>query len=123
MTSPQILRGEGQRKKTDNRKQRVHLGNGRGTHQRPLFEPSLAGVAIAEVRIKIDEVARLGAGKIGRRDICIHIAGAAAVITSSIEEDAVTGAKGVAQSSERANVAGRLITHFGGIKLQLIQRY
>jgi hypothetical protein len=96
VTSPQILRCEGQRKKTDNRKQRVHLGNGRGIHQGPLFEPSLAIIGITEVRIQIDEVARLGAGKIGPRDI--------------IEDDAVTGGKGVAQSSERTNVADRLTT-------------
>jgi hypothetical protein len=51
VTSPQILRGEGQRKKTDNRKQGVHLGNGRGIHQDPLFEPSLAIIGITEVRI------------------------------------------------------------------------
>jgi len=42
VTSPQILRGEGQQKKTDNKKQRVHLGNGRGIQ---------TGIAIAEVRI------------------------------------------------------------------------
>jgi len=42
-----MLRGEGQRKKTDNRKQRVHAA----FHQRPLFEPGLTGIGIAEVRL------------------------------------------------------------------------